>query len=88
MAYLRTAVALCKVRHVQPSFLLHPLDFLGGDVENRLSFFPAMALPTERKLKLLDQVLDELALHFELVDIETHAQRLLAFGGLPTREPQ
>jgi peptidoglycan-N-acetylglucosamine deacetylase len=82
LAYLRTAAALCKARGVQPSFLLHPLDFLGGDMEHRLAFFPAMALPTERKLAMLDRVLDELARHFDLVDIQTHAQRLLAAGGL------
>jgi len=82
LAYLRTAVTLCKARGVQPSFLLHPLDFLGGDVEHRLSFFPAMSLPTERKLALFDRLLDELARHFDLVDVQTHAQRLLASGDL------
>jgi hypothetical protein len=66
--------------------LLHPLDFLGGDVEHRLNFFPAMAMPTERKLKLLDRVLDELARHFDLVDVQTHAQRLLASADLPIQD--
>jgi peptidoglycan-N-acetylglucosamine deacetylase len=86
MTYLRTALALFKARNVQPSFLLHPLDFLGGDVEKRLSFFPAMAMPTDQKLQLFDRVFDELSRHFNLVDIQTHAQGLLAAGGLQTQE--
>ena len=31
MAYLRTAIASCRLMGVEPSFLLHPLDLLGGD---------------------------------------------------------
>ncbi len=86
MTYLHTALALFKARNVQPSFLLHPLDFLGGDMEQRLNFFPAMAMPTERKLQLLDRVLDELGRHFDLVDIQTHAQRVMAAGGLAIKD--
>lgn len=86
LAYLRTALTLCKLRGIEPSFLLHPLDFLGGDVEHRLSFFPAMSLPTDRKLALLDRVLDELGRNFELVDMQTHAERLLAGDDLRVQE--
>ncbi len=86
MAYLRTALNLCRLRGIEPSFLLHPLDFMGGDVEKRLNFFPAMDLPTERKLALLERVLDEMSHHFELVDMQTHAERLLEQGSLERRE--
>jgi hypothetical protein len=85
LAYLRTAITLLKARGIQPSFLLHPLDFLGGDLETRLNFFPGMSLPTERKIALLDSVLDELGRHFELVDMHTHAERLLATANLPVQ---
>ncbi len=30
-SYLNTAIALCKLTKTAPSFLLHPLDLLGGD---------------------------------------------------------
>jgi hypothetical protein len=86
LAYLKTAMNLCRLRGIEPSFLLHPLDFLGGDVETRLSFFPAMTLSTERKLDLLERVLDEMSRHFELVDMQTHAERLLDAGALSTQE--
>ena len=39
-AYLRTAVTLCRVTGLEPSFLLHPLDLLGGDEAPALAFFP------------------------------------------------
>lgn len=86
LAYLRTALGLCRLRGIEPSFLLHPLDFLGGDLETRLSFFPAMSLPTERKLALLGEVLDEMGRHFELCDMQTHAQKLLAAGALRVQD--
>ena len=41
-AYLGSALSLCRAFHVQPSMLLHPLDFLGGDEEPELAFFPGM----------------------------------------------
>lgn len=86
LGYLRRALELCRLRRVEPSFLLHPLDFLGGDREQRLGFFPAMQLATEQKLELFDLVLAELRRHFELENLLTCAERLLARGGLPVQE--
>ena len=45
-----------------------------------------MSLPTERKLALLGEVLDEMGRHFELCDMQTHAQRLLAAGALRVQD--
>ena len=73
-AYLRTAMATCKLFGVQPSFLLHPLDILGGDLVPQLSFFPGMNLPTERKQRLFLEVLDMLGSEFDLVTMGAHAQ--------------
>jgi peptidoglycan/xylan/chitin deacetylase (PgdA/CDA1 family) len=86
LAYLKTAVSLCKVRGVGPSFLLHPLDFLGGDVEKRVDFFPGMNLSTETKLSLFDSVVEELGKHFELADMYTHAEAILGDGRLSIKE--
>ena len=47
--YFRTALRLCRLTGVAPSLLLHPLDFLGGDEEQDLAFFPAMGMPVRRK---------------------------------------
>ena len=40
--YLASALKLCRAFRVQPSMLLHPLDFLGGDEQPELAFFPGM----------------------------------------------
>jgi hypothetical protein len=73
-AYLRLALTLCRWSGVSPSFLLHPLDFLGGDRVTELSFFPGMATPTERKLELFDEAISALGSAFRLVTLEEHAQ--------------
>jgi hypothetical protein len=86
LTYLRTAISLCKLREVEPSILLHPLDFLGGDVESRLSFFPAMNMSTDQKLQFFDLFISELKKHFTLVDMHTHAERLLSTGGLALKD--
>ncbi len=85
MAYLRTSIALCLQMGIEPSFLLHPLDFISGDVVHDLAFFPGMNMPTARKLALMGAVLSELAKHFDLVDMETHARAILARGAVSLR---
>jgi peptidoglycan-N-acetylglucosamine deacetylase len=71
--YLRMALKLCDMARVSPSFLLHPLDFVGPDEAPELAFFPAMQLPLERKLKFAASVLGELALRYRVVTVGEHA---------------
>lgn len=40
--YLAWALRLCRLCGVQPSLLMHPLDFLGSDDEPELDYFPGM----------------------------------------------
>jgi hypothetical protein len=75
-AYLRTAIATCKLFRVEPSFLLHPLDLLGGDEVSQLSFFPGMTLTTERKQRLLIEALEILGSEFDVMTLGAHASRL------------
>jgi hypothetical protein len=77
-AYLRLAVTLCKLTGVEPSILLHPLDFLGCDDTDRLSFFPAMTRPSAPKLAFVGEVFDVLAKHFTLVPMGEHAAAVAA----------
>ncbi len=83
LSYFRTALGLCRALGVAPSILLHPLDFLCGADCDALSFFPAMELPLERKLAVVDSALDAFARHFEIVTLERHARALLDAGPLP-----
>lgn len=87
MAYLRSAIALCRATGVEPSFLLHPLDLLGGDQVPQLAFFPGMDLPHRRKVALFERVLRLLGEHFELVPMSAHAAAIEAGHDLPARTP-
>ena len=72
-AYWSTSLALCRMTGVAPSLLLHPLDFLGCDDEQDLSFFPAMNVPAERKLSLISDVLDSFTRHYDVRTMREHA---------------
>lgn len=74
--YFHTALMLCRLRGVEPSFLLHPLDFLGkGDVKG-LKFFPAMEVPRQKKLELAGMVLKAMQRHFDVIPMGEHARRI------------
>jgi peptidoglycan/xylan/chitin deacetylase (PgdA/CDA1 family) len=73
MAYFKFALTLCRLTRTEPSLLLHPLDFLGGnDGEDELAFFPAMSIPVEDKIEILDECVYALKRHFELVTVGEH----------------
>jgi hypothetical protein len=78
LLYFRIGLALCRVRGIEPSFLLHPLDFLGQEDDADLAFFPAMKAPRSRKLQLLRVTLRALCRHYDVVPLREHAQRMVA----------
>ena len=88
MTYFRTALSLCRITGTPPSILLHPLDFLGGDDEKDLSFFPAMNLPGARKLELMARILRLLSEQFEVVPMHEHAARIAASSTVTTVQPR
>jgi len=77
ITYFRTALRACLVGGVQPSLLLHPLDFLvAGDFPS-LAFFPAMHMARDKKRRVLDAALKEFSTHFEIVGTGEHARRAI-----------
>lgn len=88
MIYCRMAFFLCKVMRVEPSILLHPLDFMGCDDDSDLAFFPAMRSPSEEKMAFVGKVLELMQKKFEIVPMAEHArianQRLSTHA---TRQP-
>jgi hypothetical protein len=70
LKYLRMALSLCRAASTPPSFLLHPLDFLGCDDGIGLDFFPAMRLEHRRKCDLARRVIDLLCSGYELAGLE------------------
>ena len=77
-AYFRMAIALCKWRGVEPSFLLHPLDYMGKGEFPGLDFFPAMNQTAEKKLAFARWALATLSKHFEVVTMQQHANLVSA----------
>ena len=81
LGYFRSALKLCRATGVQPSLLLHPLDFLGAEDEAGLSCFPGMSLPAEKKLDILSDALLLLARDFTVINLQRHAQIVSADPG-------
>ncbi len=73
LRYYRSALTLCRLTGTQPSLLLHPLDFLGGDDLSELAFFPAMGLESGQKLGIVKEALARLAGKFRVLSIREHA---------------
>jgi hypothetical protein len=85
--YLAAAIEMCRRTGVTPSFLLHPLDVLGGEQVPQLRFFPGMDLSGNEKRTLVRRVLATLCRHFTLVPMSSHAAHALARGALPLLQP-
>jgi hypothetical protein len=81
-AYFRVALLLCRMTNVQPSILLHPLDFLGCDDGQDLSFFPAMNLPASRKVSIVAGAIDQLSAHYQVVTMSEHAHAVRKTQGV------
>lgn len=73
-AYWRSALAACRIMGVQPSMLLHPLDFMSADDVAELKFFPGMGQPLGNKLDLMADTLDRFAETFDVVPVGMHAE--------------
>ena len=84
LLYFRFALWLCRVIGIHPSLLLHPLDFLGCDDVEQLSFFPAMNMHADVKLKLVSDILRLYTDRYAVVPMHQHACEL-GSAKLPTR---
>jgi hypothetical protein len=84
ISYIRAALAVLSRTKSELSFLLHPLDFVGKDRVDRLSFFPGMNARTDDKLRLFDEVIGLVKQSFSPVTMGEHARVLLDNGRLKT----
>jgi hypothetical protein len=82
--YLRTCLTLCGMTGVAPSYLLHPLDFLGYEDVDTLGFFPGMELALDRKLEFMHKILDVIQQRREVVTMSEHARRIERASNLAT----
>jgi hypothetical protein len=65
--YLWFAIMMCKLTKTPPSYLLHPLDLIGGDDVPQLSFFPGMDIKSEQKMQVFETAITMLKKNFELL---------------------
>ena len=75
--YLWFAITMCKITHTRPSFLLDPLDLIGGDQITQLQFFPGMNISSRKKIEVFRYVILSLNKHFTLTNMSTNASRIL-----------
>ena len=83
--YLNIAISLCKITKTPISFLLHPLDLIGGDQIKSLAFFPGMNVSSDRKVDIFKKVIQRLSRHFALVDMNTHVTAILNNNSLKSK---
>ena len=68
---------MCKITRTPISFLLHPLDIIGGDKIKELAFFPGMEIKSEKKILIFKDVMRILKRNFNLVDMNLFATEML-----------
>jgi peptidoglycan/xylan/chitin deacetylase (PgdA/CDA1 family) len=83
--YFRTALAMCRLRGIEPSLLLHPLDFLGCTDTPELLFFPSMNLEAPYKVDLLKDLLRLVEQNYTVVNMREH-HRIGSKRVLPSRQ--
>jgi len=71
--YFSLAIGMCRLARIEPSILLHPPDFLGGDDAPRMRFFPSMKLSAQEKIRTVDHCLGRLARGLRVVPVGEHA---------------
>ena len=86
LRYFKMALGLCRFTGTQPSLLLHPLDFLGGEEVPELSFFPAMGLPVDRKMELVREVIRLFSSRYTVGTLQQHASEISRTSRLPSME--
>lgn len=83
--YWSMALKMCRLGGVEPSLLLHPLDFLSGDDARELAFFPAMGMPITKKLDFVSGILKRYTDEFEVLNMHDHADQAAKKGSLKAR---
>ena len=74
--YLNSAILLFKITKTPISFLLHPLDLIGGDQITQLAFFPGMNVDSKSKVDIFNKVVQTLKGHYELVNMSNYSKNL------------
>jgi hypothetical protein len=82
--YLNIAIILCKITKTPISYLLHPLDLIGGDQIPQLAFFPGMNVDSERKVEIFKKVICTLTRNYEVVNMSEYLEHGINVTSKPT----
>jgi len=74
--YLNMSIWLCKITKTPISFLLHPLDLIGGDQIKELAFFPGMNVGSKQKVEIFKKVIQTLSKHYEILNMSEHLKNI------------
>jgi peptidoglycan-N-acetylglucosamine deacetylase len=74
--YLSLALFLCRITNTPISYLLHPLDLIGGDQLTELAFFPGMNVESDKKVKIFKLVIGKINKHNKIVNLSQLHSRL------------
>ena len=85
--YFQSALFLCKRTDTQPSFLLHPTDFLGSGEVRELSYFPGMKMPVNTKLGIVSDISRRLCSQFHPMTLIEHVGEWSKSTDLLTVQP-
>jgi hypothetical protein len=88
LLYFRIAMLLCRLTGVEPSILLHPLDFMTQEDAPELGFFPAMRFPLEQKLKVMDQIMRAMSGSFNVLPLGKYVEQARKSRVLKTLLPK
>jgi len=83
--YLGIALFMCRITRTPVSFLLHPLDLIGGDQVTELAFFPGMNVKSNRKKEVFIRIIKKLSKKYKLVNMTEHAEYLEKNAGMKVR---
>jgi hypothetical protein len=82
--YLNIAIVLCKITKTPISYLLHPLDLIGGDQIPQLAFFPGMNVGSEKKVEIFKKVICTLTRNYEVVNMSEYLKHGINVTSKPT----
>lgn len=85
--YFHMAMMLCRLSRINPSLLLHSLDFVGCNEIKELSFFPAMQLSAQKKLERVSDILRIYSKYYTIVHLAEHARALFQEKDIATLKP-
>lgn len=87
-AYLDAVILLCRLTRTEPSFLLHPLDLIGGDKVPELAFFPGMHIDSQKKVDIFYCIIRKLKQNFTLVSMNYYARTIVSRGPIKIKKPK